>query len=42
MRSSSRRTRRLRQTLIKVAIWVFLVVFAFSVAGGIALVAVHR
>lgn len=41
MRHESRRRRALRQTLVKAAVWVFLLFFVASVVG-IAVVAIRQ
>lgn len=33
MKTETRRARRLRETLMKAGVWIFLVVFAFSIVG---------
>ncbi|HTV74838.1 MAG TPA: hypothetical protein VME66_14165 [Candidatus Acidoferrales bacterium] len=40
MKMQSRRSRRIRQVLLKTGIWVFLVVFVASVVG-VAIVIAH-
>ncbi|HEY0797504.1 MAG TPA: hypothetical protein VGD50_00065 [Candidatus Baltobacteraceae bacterium] len=40
MKLQTRRSRRIRQRLIKAGVWVFLIIFVMSVVG-VAIVMVH-